>query len=61
MNYYKAKACAQAQKNECALQFLEKSLNQGFTDPEKISRDWSFAYLRGNPDFERLIARQSQP
>lgn len=59
MNYYKAKACASAGMNECAIKFLGKALREGFTDAEKVAQDENFVRLHGNAAFDQLILRHS--
>lgn len=56
MNYYMAKGCVRAGKNDRAIEYLRSALNEGFTSPQKIAMDREFAALHGLPDFERLIA-----
>ncbi|HEY6491026.1 MAG: tetratricopeptide repeat protein [Terracidiphilus sp.] len=58
MNYYMAKGCVKAGKNERAIEYLRMALNEGFTNPKKIAADQEFAGLRGIPAFEELLAEQ---
>jgi tetratricopeptide (TPR) repeat protein len=58
LNYYMAKSCARAGRNERAIEFLRMALNEGFTNPKKIIADNEFASLRGIPAFEQLLAAQ---
>jgi tetratricopeptide (TPR) repeat protein len=58
MNYYMAKGCVRAGKNEKAIEYLRMALNEGFTSPKKIAADNEFAGLRGIPAFEQLISEQ---
>ncbi len=58
MNYYMAKGCVRAGKNERAIEYLRMALNEGFTNPKKLAADNEFAGLRGIPAFEQLIADQ---
>jgi len=51
-----ARIYAKAGKNELALQYLRKSLEEGFTDREKISREPEFAALRETAEFKDLMA-----
>lgn len=60
MNYYMAKGCARAGMSEQAIQYLRLAINEGYTNPKKIIADNEFANLHGNPEFERLLASQSQ-
>lgn len=61
MNFYMAKSCVHAGKNEQAIDYLRMALNEGFTTPKKIVADSEFASLRGIPAFEQLLAAQGAP
>jgi Flp pilus assembly protein TadD len=61
MNYYLAKGCVRAGMPERAIQYLRMSLNEGYANPKKIIADNEFAALHGLPEFEELIAAQTQP
>jgi Tfp pilus assembly protein PilF len=56
MNYYMAKGCVRAGKNDQAIEYLRMALNEGFTTPRKVVSDAEFASLRGLPAFEQLLA-----
>lgn len=56
MNYYMAKGCVRAGKNDRAIEYLRTAVNEGFTNPRKIAADQEFAALRGVPAFDKLIA-----
>lgn len=56
MNYYKARQCALAGMIDRAIQYLHEAVNEGFITRRQLARDSSFASLRGNSDFHRLIA-----
>lgn len=58
MNYYMAKGCVRAGKNERAVEYLRMAINEGFTSVKKVAADQEFAGLRGVPAFEQLIAEQ---
>lgn len=58
MNYYMAKGCVRAGKNERAVEYLRMAINEGFTNAKKVVADQEFAGLRGVPAFEELIAEQ---
>lgn len=60
MNYYLAKGCVRAGMPERAIQYLRMSLNEGYANPKKIIADNEFAALHGLPEFEELIASQTQ-
>jgi len=58
MNYYMAKGCVRAGKNERAIEYLRMAVDEGFTSPKKIAADQEFAGLHGIPAFEQLLAEQ---
>jgi tetratricopeptide (TPR) repeat protein len=58
MNYYMAKGCVRAGKNDRAIEYLRMALNEGFTNPKKLAADQEFAGLHGFPAFEQLMAEQ---
>jgi Tfp pilus assembly protein PilF len=58
VNYYLAKGCVRAGRNDQAIEYLRMALNEGFTNPKKIVADSEFATLRGIPAFEQLLAAQ---
>lgn len=60
MSYYKARDYAQAGMIDRALKFLRKAINQGYASASDVAQDSSFAALRQNPAFQRLIAEHSQ-
>jgi len=61
LNYYMAKGCVQAGRPDCAIGYLRRALNEGFTTPKKIASDAEFSRLRGVPEFDELIeAHKSQ-
>jgi Tfp pilus assembly protein PilF len=59
MNYYMAKGCLRAGMTDRAIEYLRKSLNEGFTNPKKIAADSEFTSLRGVPAFVQLLASQA--
>jgi tetratricopeptide (TPR) repeat protein len=61
MNYYMAKGCIRAGRNDQAIEFLRMALNEGFINAKKIAADSEFASLRGTPAFEQLLAAQHNP
>jgi tetratricopeptide (TPR) repeat protein len=58
MNYYMARGCARAGMTACALDYLRKALDEGFTNPQKVIADSDFASIRGIPEFEQLLNSQ---
>jgi tetratricopeptide (TPR) repeat protein len=61
MNYYMARGCVRAGMSDCAIDYLRRALNEGFTNEKKIGADAEFAGLRGIPAFEQLLAAQRKP
>jgi tetratricopeptide (TPR) repeat protein len=60
-DYCLAKLFAQSGKNEQAIEYLRKALNEGFTDRKKILADQTLASLRATPEFSQLMAEQNSP
>jgi tetratricopeptide (TPR) repeat protein len=50
-----ARIYAKAGRNDMALQYLRKSLEEGFKDKEKIDKQPEFADLRETPEFKDLM------
>ena len=61
MNFYLAKGCIRAGRNDEAIEYLRRALNEGFTNPKKIAADNEFAVLRDVPAFQQLLAAQRNP
>ncbi|MGA2849784.1 MAG: tetratricopeptide repeat protein [Terracidiphilus sp.] len=61
MNYYMARGCVRAGENDKAIDYLRKSINDGFADPRRIVADSEFASLRGSSAFQDLVASQRNP
>jgi len=51
-----AKLYAQAGRNDLALQYLRKALEEGFKDKKKIAEDPDFQAMRDLPEFKELLA-----
>lgn len=60
MNYFMARGCVRMGQTECALDYLRRALDEGYTTAKKISSDADFASLRDNPAFKQLLAEQQQ-
>jgi tetratricopeptide (TPR) repeat protein len=60
MNFYMAKTCIRAGMNDRAIEFLRLALNEGFTNPKKITADREFSVLHGIPAFEQLLSEQAR-
>jgi Tfp pilus assembly protein PilF len=58
MNFYMAKSCVRAGMNDRAIEYLRLALNEGFTNPKKITADKEFAVLHGIPAFQQMLAAQ---
>lgn len=58
MNYYMAKGCVRAGKNERAIEYLRQAMNEGFINAKKVAADQEFASLRGMAAYDQLIAEQ---
>jgi tetratricopeptide (TPR) repeat protein len=54
-HYYLAKTYAKAGRNELALQYIRKSLEEGFKDRQKYLEETEFDGLRKLPEFELLM------
>jgi len=54
-HYYLAKMYAKDGRDELAIQYLRKALEEGFKERKKLTEDPEFATLRENPDFKQLL------
>jgi tetratricopeptide (TPR) repeat protein len=57
-HYEMAKLYATAGKNDLALQYLRKALEEGFRDKQKVSQAKEFAALRETQEFKDLMAAE---
>ena len=55
-HFHMAKLYAQGGRNELALQYLRKALEEGFKDKKKIEEDPDFQAMRELPEFQELLA-----
>ena len=55
-HYSMAKLYARGNRNELALQYLRKALEEGFRDRKKMQEDEEFLTLRETPEFKELLA-----
>ena len=55
-HYYVAKIYAKNGRNDLALQYLRKALEEGFKDKDKLAKDPEFAPLRDTDEFKLLLA-----
>jgi tetratricopeptide (TPR) repeat protein len=60
-DYCLAKLFAASGKNEEALEYLRKALDEGFTDRKKILEDQTLVSLRATPEFAQLMTEQQKP
>lgn len=55
-HYYVAKTYAEAGVKDRAIQYIRKSLEEGFKEREKFLKEPAFAALRDDPEFVKLMA-----
>jgi len=55
-HFHMAKLYAQGGRNELALQYLRKALEEGYKDKKKIEEDPDFQAMRELPEFQELLA-----
>ncbi|MGA2250188.1 tetratricopeptide repeat protein [Terracidiphilus sp.] len=60
MNYYMAKGCMLTGAKVQAIEYLRMALNEGFTNPKKISEDEQFTALHDMPAFQTMMLEQNQ-
>jgi len=56
-HFYQAKVYAKAGRNDLALQYLRKALEEGFKDKKNLEEEPDFAALKDLPEFKDLMAR----
>ena len=54
-HYYVAKTYAQTGAKDLAIQYIRKSLEEGFKEREKFLKEPEFAALREDPEFKKLM------
>jgi tetratricopeptide (TPR) repeat protein len=57
-HFYLAQTYAKAGRNELALQYIRKALEEGFKERKKFLEDPAFAGLRDLPEFKELMASE---
>jgi len=57
---YVAKLYAKDGRNELALQYLRKALEEGLKEKKKLAEEPEFAKLRDTPEFKELMAREQR-
>jgi tetratricopeptide (TPR) repeat protein len=59
-HFYLAKLYAKKGRNDLALQYLRKSLEEGFKEKKKLEEEEDFVALRDLPEFKELLAREQR-
>ena len=59
INYYIAETFASAGKQEQALLYLRKAMDEGFNDRKRLVEDKDFAVLRTTPQFQKLLEQEN--
>jgi tetratricopeptide (TPR) repeat protein len=59
INYYIAETFASAGKQEQALFYLRKAMDEGFKDRKRLDEDKDFATLRTTPQFQALLNEEN--
>src|SRR5580693_2337495 len=59
INYYIAETFASAGKQEQALFYLRKAMDEGFNDRKRLDEDKDFATLRTTPQFQKLLNEEN--
>ena len=57
-HYYIAKMYAKAGRNDLAMQYVRKALEEGFKDKKKLEEDPEFEALRKMPEFQDLLTAE---
>ncbi len=58
LHYYMAKMYAKSGRNELALQYVRKCLEEGFKEKKKLAEDPEFQALRQTQEFKDLLAME---
>jgi len=59
-HFYLAKLYAKGGRNDLAMQYLRKSLEEGFKDKHKLEDEADFAALKELPEFKELLAKEQR-
>lgn len=59
MNYFVAATFARVGKQEQALIYLRKAMDEGFNDRKRLIEDKDFATLRTTPEFQHLLDQEN--
>jgi tetratricopeptide (TPR) repeat protein len=57
-HFYLAQTYAKAGRNDLAMQYIRKALEEGFKERKKIQEDPAFASLKEIPEFQELMASE---
>jgi tetratricopeptide (TPR) repeat protein len=57
-HYYLAQTYAKAGRNEMALQYIRKALEEGFKERKRIEDDPAFGAMRELPEFKEVMASE---
>jgi tetratricopeptide (TPR) repeat protein len=60
LHYIMAKLYAEAGQAELAIQYIRKSLEEGFKEREKFTTDPEFASLKNNAEFKQLLSTEQK-
>lgn len=59
-HFYLAKLYAKGGRSDLAIQYLRKSLEEGFKEKKKIEDEADFASLKDLPEFKELLAKEQR-
>ena len=59
-HFYLAKLYAKGGRNDLALQYLRKCLEEGFKEKNKLEEESDFTALRELPEFKELLAKEQR-
>jgi tetratricopeptide (TPR) repeat protein len=59
MNYFVAETYASAGKQQQAILYLRKAMDEGFKDRKRLIEDKDFAALRTTPEFQHLLDQEN--
>jgi tetratricopeptide (TPR) repeat protein len=59
-HYFIAKLYAKSGRNDLALQYLRKALEEGFKEKDKLIKDPEFAGMRDLPEFKQLLTTEQR-
>jgi len=59
-HFYLAKLYAKGGRNDLAIQYLRKSLEEGYKEKKKLEEEPDFAGLRETPEFKELLTKEQR-